>query len=89
VTVDGERIATYIDRSIAFPLLRVTSMQGDAKVSFSINESTFNYWRDGGYTAYVKVEGTTGSSLQVKVAPAKSFPHLVLDEATAKRFGLV
>ena len=88
VKVDGERIPTYVDQSAKFPLLRVVDMQSGPKVSFSINESTFSFWRDTGHTAFIKVEGAIGYNVKVKVAPAKSVSHLVLDPATAKHIGL-
>ena len=89
VSVDGERVDTYIDSSLKFPLLRVLDLAGDSKLSYSINESKFSFWRDTGTNAFIKVEGKIGANCKVKVGRTKNKTHLVLDEATAKHLGLV
>ena len=88
VSVDGERVAAYIDRTRTFPLLRVVDLEGDAKLSYKLNESTFSFWRDSGATPFIKVEGCAGKMVKAKVGRAKKKPHVVLDEATAKLLGL-
>lgn len=88
VTVDGEKIATYIDPTAKFPLLRVVDLTGDSKLTYKLHESTFSYWRDAGNSPTIKVEGKAGKQCKVKMGKAKTKPHLVLDEATAKHLGL-
>jgi hypothetical protein len=89
VSIDGERVPAYIDRTRSFPLLRVVDLSGDAKISYKLNESEFSFWRDAGATPFIKVEGCSGKMVKTKVARAKKKSHVVLDEATAKLLGLV
>lgn len=84
VSVDGERIDTYIDTSRSFPLLRVVDLSGDAKVSYKLNESEFSFWRECGNTPTIQVEGQPAASCKVQMGRAKNKPQLILDEATAK-----
>jgi len=89
VSVDGERIDTYIDTSRSFPLLRVVDLSGDAKVSYKLNESSFSFWRDGGNTPTIQVEGQPAATCKVQMGRAKNKPHLILDEVTAKALQLL
>jgi hypothetical protein len=84
VSVDGERIDTYIDTSRSFPLLRVIDLSGDAKVSYKLNESSFSFWRECGNTPTIQVEGQPAATCKVQMGRAKNKPQLILDEATAK-----
>jgi hypothetical protein len=89
VSVDGERIDTFIDTSRSFPLLRVVDLSGDAKVSYKLNESEFSFWRECGNTPTIQVEGQSTVTCKVQMGHAKNRPQLILDEATAKALQLL
>ncbi len=85
VYVDDERIAAYVDSSRSFPLLRVVGLEGDAKLTYRINESVFSYWKDAG-GAQIDLDGT---SMRVAVGRTPKNCHIILDTGTAAHLGLL
>lgn len=91
VSIDGECLPAYIDPTAKFPLLRAASfsLNEHSKIEYSINESVFSIWKDTGTLMELKVEGFASKQIRAQVLPSASSAFLVLDEATAKLFGLV
>jgi len=89
VTVDGEGVPAYMDKSLNFPLLRVIDLTGDGKLSYNLNESAFTFWRDNGQAhTLVEIKGKHAHNVRVEVQRGKS-SHIILDANTAKLLRLV
>lgn len=84
VTVDGEALPAYLDKSLPFPIIRALDFIAGPKFSYRINESRFSFWQDVG--ARVDINGVITRAV---VGRARTTPYIILDEATAKRNGLV
>jgi hypothetical protein len=90
VSVDGEKVTAYLDRSYSFPLLRVVDLTGDDKITYKLAENTYTFWREeAGLRTNMQLSAKFGRMCEVNMGRAARRPHIILDAVTAKHLGLV
>lgn len=89
VEVDGETVNAYLDRKATFPLLYALDTVTGPKVTYSINESTFSYWKESGLPEVQLITESGMVTTQMRIHRAATSPFIVLDKATARALGLL
>ena len=90
VVVDGETLPAYLDTTLSMPLLRLVNLAGDRKITAKLHENAYTFWRDNGcINATMELSAKHRQVCEVQIERAVSRNHIILDNNTAKRLGLV